>query len=102
MLRRIGICSLTLFLLGLAVPSRADLVISLQDTNVNQGGYGVLNVWLGSTTPATDVFNNESFRLQVSGPNFLEFAPNPRRAVFRNSSNPELRLPRRDELHLSR
>jgi len=77
MRRRTAIGCLTLFLVGLATSGRAGPVIYFQDTTVPHGGYGVLNVWLGSTTPATDVFNNYSFQLQINGPSFLEFAPNP-------------------------
>jgi hypothetical protein len=75
MLRRILLSVLAL--VGLAAPGRADLVIYLQDTTVPQGGTGVLNIWLGSTNPAADVFNNYSIQLQITGPNLLEFAPNP-------------------------
>ncbi len=67
---------LVIVLAGFAAPARADLVIYLQDTTVPNAGYGVMNIWLGSTSPSTDAFNDYSVQLQITGPNFLEFAPN--------------------------
>lgn len=72
----IWIGCLVILLAGVAPSARADLSIFIQDTTVAQGGYGVVNVWLGSSSPTTDVFNNYSLELQITGGNFLQFANN--------------------------
>ncbi len=60
-----------------ATPARAELALFLQDTTISQGGYAAVNIWLASDSPVTDLFNNYSFELQITGPNVLQFAPNP-------------------------
>ncbi|WP_148596839.1 PEP-CTERM sorting domain-containing protein [Aquisphaera giovannonii] len=54
--------------LGWAVPARADLVISIGDATVAQGGTGTLNVYLSSTADASapDVINNYAFLIQIT------------------------------------
>jgi hypothetical protein len=70
----IWIGCLVILLAGVAPAARADLSIFIQDTTVTPAGYGVVNVWLGSSSPTTDVFNNYSLELQITGGNFLQFA----------------------------
>jgi hypothetical protein len=70
------LCLIVLFPL-LTAPARADLTLFLQDTTVAQGGYGEMNIWIGSNSTQTDLFSNYSFELQITGPNVLQFAPNP-------------------------
>src|SRR4051812_4223111 len=77
MLKRIAIGCLAVLLAELAPPARADLSIFVQDTTVTQGGYGVLNIWLGGDSNGPNDFNNYSFELQIGGGLFLQFAPNP-------------------------
>jgi hypothetical protein len=66
MVRRIAIGCLAMILAGLAAPAQADLVIYVQDTPVNAGGYGYLNVYLGSTNPGADAFDTYSVNLQIT------------------------------------
>lgn len=66
MLRRIAIGCLAAFLAGLAAPAKADLVIYVQDSTVDAGQYGYLNIYLGSTNPAADAFDTYSVNLQIS------------------------------------
>ncbi len=83
--RRAWILGLTILLLECAGPARADLVISIGSTStpgpgtvdVAQGGSGTIGVWLSSTASslAPDVFNEYGIDAQISGPNFLHFAP---------------------------
>jgi len=77
----IWIGCLAILLAGVVPSARADLSIFIQDTTVAQGGYNVVNVWLGSSSSSTDVFNNYSLDLQITGGLFLQFANN-------NSSGP--------------
>ncbi len=77
---RRSLCVIGLWMIlvaGFAAPVRADLVIYLQDTTVPNKGYEVMNIWLGSDSPSTDSFNDYSVQLQITGPNVLQFAPNP-------------------------
>ncbi len=53
-------------LAGLAAPARAGLVIYIQDATVPVGGYGLVNIYLGSTSPSTDAFDNYNVNLQIT------------------------------------
>ena len=75
--RRMWISCLLIAFPLFTAPARADLTLFLQDTTVAQGGYGEMNIWIGSNNTANDVFSNYSFDLQITGPNVLQFAPNP-------------------------
>jgi hypothetical protein len=83
--RRVWILGLAVLMLACAVPARADLVISIGTTttpgpgtvDVAQGGTGTIGLWLSSTVSSgpPDVFNEYGLDVQISGPNFLHFAP---------------------------
>jgi hypothetical protein len=79
MRQRSGIVCLVVLLAGSAPSARADLTIYLQDTNVQQGGYGTMNIYVSGTP--SDTFNDYQLQLQITGsnipPDILEFAPNP-------------------------
>jgi hypothetical protein len=51
-----------------AIPARAELVISIQNTSVVQGDTGIVNVFLTSTATAQapDLINNYAFQLQIT------------------------------------
>jgi hypothetical protein len=51
-----------------AVPARADLIISIGNTSVAQGGTGTMDVFLTSTagSQAPDLINNYAFQLQIT------------------------------------
>ena len=53
MRRRMWISCLLIAFPLFTAPARADLTLFLQDTTVAQGGYGEMNIWIGSNT----VFN---------------------------------------------
>jgi hypothetical protein len=64
MKRRIGIACFALLVAGLTRPVRADLTIYVQDTNVAQGGYALVNIYLAGQS--TDTFNNYSVELDIA------------------------------------
>jgi hypothetical protein len=68
MLRREWICSLVVALLGFAAPARADLIISIGSASVVQGGTGVVDFFLTSTsTPQSpDLVNAYGFQVQIT------------------------------------
>jgi hypothetical protein len=59
-----------------AVPARADFVVSIGSPTIPQGGTGTLDVYLTSTagSSAADLLNNYAFTLQITGPNELQFS----------------------------
>jgi hypothetical protein len=67
---------LLITLAGLAVPARADFVISIGSATVPQGGTGAVDVFLSSTAGSSspDLLNNLGFTLQITGPHELQFA----------------------------
>ena len=75
--RRIAIAFLLIVLAGWAAPSRADFVISIGSTSIDQGSTGTIGVYLTSTgtSGSPDLLNFYSFALQITGPNELQFAP---------------------------
>jgi hypothetical protein len=66
--RRVWVLCLALSLAGFAVPARADLVISIGNASVAQGGAGTVDVFLTSTasSQAPDQVNNYAFQLQIT------------------------------------
>jgi len=66
--RREWVLSLAFFLAGLAVPARADLIISIVSTSVTQGGTGTVDVTLTSTAGSLnpDLINDYAFQLQIT------------------------------------
>jgi hypothetical protein len=66
--RRVWVLCLVLPLAVFAVPARADLVISIQDTSVAQGGTGTVDVYLTSNAPigTPDMINSYGFQLQIT------------------------------------
>jgi hypothetical protein len=74
MMKPIVLTSLTLFLFGLSTTARGDLVLDIQNTTIQSGGYETLNIYLQSTTglPA-DAIDVYSVQLTITGPNTLNF-----------------------------
>jgi hypothetical protein len=66
MMRRIAISCLAVLLAALAAPAKANLVIYVQDTSIEQGQYGLMNIYLGSTNPAADAFDTYTVGLQIT------------------------------------
>jgi len=68
MLRRLWVLCLAFLLAGFAVPARADLIISIGNASVAQGGTGTVDVLLTSTagSQAPDLINNYAFQLQIT------------------------------------
>lgn len=64
MMRRIAIGCFALLLAGMAAPARAELVIYAQDTTVNSGGYGYLNIYLAGEP--TDLFDTYQVTLSIT------------------------------------
>jgi hypothetical protein len=66
--RRVWVLCLALPLAGFAVPARADLVISIGNASVAQGGAGTVDVFLTSTAgpQVPDPVNNYAFTLQIT------------------------------------
>jgi hypothetical protein len=66
--RRVWIHSLVVVLVGLAVPARAGLIISIGNASVAQGGTGTVDVLLMSTpnSQSPDLINNYAFQLQIT------------------------------------
>lgn len=64
MMRRIAIGCLAVLLAGMAAPARAELVIYAQDTTVNSGGYGYLNIYLAGEP--TDLFDTYQVTLSIT------------------------------------
>jgi hypothetical protein len=65
----VWIHSLVVVLVGFAVPARAgDLIISIGNASVAQGGTGTVDVLLTSTasSQAADLINNYAFQLQIT------------------------------------
>jgi hypothetical protein len=77
MLRRVGIWCLVYVLAAFAIPARAGFVISIGSTSVPHGGTGSVDVLLSSTASAAspDQLNNLAFKLEITGPNELQFSP---------------------------
>jgi hypothetical protein len=78
MTRRIAIVCLALVLAGISFEARAELVIYAQDTSLNSGGYGLLNIYLSGTP--VDAFDTYQVTLSIT-PNpgssgTVIFAPN--------------------------
>ncbi len=59
---------LVVLFVALAVPARAELVVSIGSTSVAQGGTGTLDVYLSSTADPSspDVINDAAFTLQIT------------------------------------
>jgi hypothetical protein len=94
--RRVWSWYLLIALAGVAVPARADFVISIGSTTVPQGGTGAVDVFLSSTASSAspDLLNNLGFTLQITGPHELQFAStqdfsylNSSKYVFSGDSN---------------
>jgi hypothetical protein len=68
MAQRVWVLFLALLLAGLVVPAQADLVISIQDNSVTEGGSGTVDVFLTSTAGPQnpDLINNYAFQLQIT------------------------------------
>ncbi len=66
MMRRIAIGCLAMFLSSLVAPAQAGLVVYVQDTSIQSGQYGLMNIYLGSTNPATDAFDTYTVNLQIT------------------------------------
>ncbi len=83
MMRRVAIGYLALLLAVMAAPARAELVIYAQETTVNPGGYGYLNVYLAGAP--TDQFDNYQVTLSITrmggAAGTVVFAPNGTRRI---------------------
>jgi hypothetical protein len=66
--RRLWVLCLAFAVAGLAMPARADLVISIGSASVAQGGTGTVDVFLTSTASSgiPDLINNYGFQLQIT------------------------------------
>jgi len=63
----VWIYSLVVVLVGFAVPARAgDLIISIGNASVTQGGTGTVDVLLTNTSQSPDLINNYAFQLQIT------------------------------------
>jgi hypothetical protein len=78
MIKRVAIGCLAVLFAGLDVSARADVVIYVQDTTIDQGGYGLLNVYVGGTAPsAFDTYNVTLSITPIGGASgTVVFAPN--------------------------
>jgi hypothetical protein len=72
---------------GFVLPARADLVVSIGSTSIPQGGTGSIDVLLTSTaSPSSpDLVNNLGFKLQITGPNELQFSTSQSFSYLTNS-----------------
>jgi hypothetical protein len=66
--RRAWVSCVVITLAGFAIPARADLIISIGNASVKQGGTGSVDVLLTSTASsnAPDLINNYGFQLQIT------------------------------------
>jgi hypothetical protein len=72
---------------GFVLPARADLVVSIGSTSIAQGGTGSVDVLLSSTASSAspDLVNNLGFKLQITGPNELQFSSSQSFSYLTNS-----------------
>jgi hypothetical protein len=63
------------FLLGATVPTRADLIVTIGNESIPQGGDGFVDVMIRSDNPAGDLLTGFGFEFVVtgSGPRTLQF-----------------------------
>jgi len=81
------VCSLSLITVGLVVPVRADLIISVESANVASGGTGTVDVFVTSTNNDSLGVTSLQFDIsRISGASTLQFT-NPQSNSFLGQSN---------------
>src|SRR3954467_9573050 len=76
MCRRSGLLALAIALFAVLPTTRADLILTVGDAQLDPGGTGFVDVIVRSDSPGGDLLANAGFELLIttSGPSRLEFS----------------------------